>query len=182
MSEPGDEAIAQSAEAIVKSSRPDDEHAPPADEVGEPAGGDRNAANTMLYALRTHDSDAIDASGNERAMSGNAMLTIVASTNAMNDAQRRDRQHRPRLRSATAWGGWGRRSDLRRLGMRDGHRAVPSVFDRVPRGKSGGGGPVHLPRRSRGYRLARPPADAIHAHPLLLGGLVRAMEPHQWLV
>jgi hypothetical protein len=36
----------------------------------------------MLYAFRTQDSEAIDELSNERAMSGNAMLTIVASTNA----------------------------------------------------------------------------------------------------
>jgi hypothetical protein len=42
----------------------------------------RNAANTMLYAFRTHDSVEIEVPGNERAMSGNAMFTIVASTKA----------------------------------------------------------------------------------------------------
>ena len=42
----------------------------------------RNAANTMLYAFRTQDSDEIDVPGNERPMLGNAMLTIVASMNA----------------------------------------------------------------------------------------------------
>src|SRR5690242_3183256 len=42
----------------------------------------RNAANTMLYAFRIHDSEEIEVPGNDLAMLGNAMLTIVASTNA----------------------------------------------------------------------------------------------------
>src|SRR4051794_2667984 len=42
----------------------------------------RNAANTMLYAFSTHDSDSIELPWNDDWMLGNATLTIVASRNA----------------------------------------------------------------------------------------------------
>ena len=48
--------------------------------------GTSSAAKTMLYALRIQDRSESDASGNDRSMSGNAMLTIVASRNDMNTA------------------------------------------------------------------------------------------------
>jgi hypothetical protein len=48
--------------------------------------GTSSAANTMLYAFRIQDRSASDASGNDRSMSGNAMLTIVASRNDMKTA------------------------------------------------------------------------------------------------
>ena len=48
--------------------------------------GTSSAAKTMLYALRIQDSPASDESGNDASMSGNAMLTIVASRKLMNTA------------------------------------------------------------------------------------------------
>ena len=43
-----------------------------------------SAAKTTLYAFRIQDRSAMSVPGNERAMSGNAMLTIVTSRNATN--------------------------------------------------------------------------------------------------
>jgi hypothetical protein len=46
--------------------------------------------------LKTHDSVEVDVPGNERAMSGNAMFTIVASTKATAALRGCDREHSPR--------------------------------------------------------------------------------------
>ena len=83
ISAPADGAIAHSSEPTVNSSRPTTNTRRRPSESAIPAPAMRNAANTTLYAFRTHDNAETDAPGNERVMSGNAMFTIVASTKAI---------------------------------------------------------------------------------------------------
>jgi hypothetical protein len=64
--------------------------------------------------LRTHDSAEISVSGNDSPMSGKAMLTIVASTNAMNT---------PSEETASTVVGFGAR---RRIGSRSAAIRRPS--------------------------------------------------------
>ncbi len=76
-------ASAQAADAAVNTSSPSSEiRFRPSRSAARPA-ATRNAAKTMLYALSTHERSSMPASGNERAMSGIAIVTIVASRNAM---------------------------------------------------------------------------------------------------
>ena len=119
----GDGAIAHSAEASVNSASPpmNTRRRPSRSANRPPATGTPRTRCCRRSGPTTGPRSS--RSGYERAMSGNAMLTIVASTNAIEDAQRRDRQHRPRLRAATPLGGWGRCRGPRRLGMHCGHRA-----------------------------------------------------------
>lgn len=77
-----DGASAHSSDAPVNSSSPKMKaRRRPIRSAMRPA-ATRNAAKTMLYALRTQESVEIDVPWNVRAMLGNAMLTIVASTKA----------------------------------------------------------------------------------------------------
>ncbi len=57
----------------------------PSRSASRPAGTSA-AANTMLYALRTHDRSPSESCEKDRSMPGKAMLTIVTSSVAMNAA------------------------------------------------------------------------------------------------
>ncbi len=85
-------AMAQRTDAIVKSVTPlMKARLRPSRSARRPE-TTRNAANTMLYALRIHESVEMVDSGNDSRMLGNATLTIVASRkarNAPNEATRR---------------------------------------------------------------------------------------------
>ena len=81
-SRPSEGAIAHSSDAAVKMITPhSNRRLRPSRSAMRPA-ATRNAANTMLYAFRTHETLAKSASGNDFWMSGNATFTIVASMNA----------------------------------------------------------------------------------------------------
>ena len=80
----GEPATAHQADATVNSaSAPAYMRRRPTRSAMRPA-TTSSAAKTTLYAFRIQDRSAMSVPGNERAMSGNAMLTIVTSRNATN--------------------------------------------------------------------------------------------------
>ena len=73
-----------SAEEMVKTATPERNSLRRPNRSASRPDTTRKAANTMLYALKIHDRvDSVE-SANERWIDGNAIFTIVESTNSMN--------------------------------------------------------------------------------------------------